>query len=163
MLYKTLILPIFDYCDFVWDCVRQQDSQTLQKLQNMVLKNVLQVERLTPTDFVHQTLNMPYLHMRCKQHTADMMYKVHNQLVPARVQDMFEHVQDTSNCVTRQSQSNNFGISRHRLEMGKRYFSHRGPVVWQHTPEILKAAPSYKAFCTEIRELWKVDGDLEIT
>ena len=163
MLYKTLILPIFDYCDFVWDCVNQQDSQTLQKLQNMALKNVLQVDRLTPTDYVHQTLNMPYLHIRRKQHTASMMYKVQNQLVPTGLQGMFEHVQNTSGRVTRQSESNNFHIPRRRLELGKRCFSHRGPVVWQYTPEILKSAPSYKAFCTGIRELWRVDGDLGIT
>ena len=163
MLYKTLILPIFDYCDFVWDCLSQQDSLTLQKLQNMALKNILQVDRQASTEFIHKTLNLPYLHVRRKQHTAGMMYKVNNGLIPTSLQNLFEHVQNNAPRITRQSQSDNFRVPRCRLNLGKRCFRHRGPVIWQHTPDILKSAPSYKAFCTGIRELWKVDGDLGIT
>ena len=112
MLYKTLILPIFDYCDFVWDCLSQHDAQTLQKLQNMALKNVPQVDQLTLMIAVHETVALPYLHIRQKQHTAGMMYKVSNDQVPEGVKILFRHVQNVSTRITRQSQSNNFCIPR---------------------------------------------------
>ncbi len=46
MLYKTLTLPIFDYCDFVWDSLSPRDTMTLQKLQNMALENVFHLHKL---------------------------------------------------------------------------------------------------------------------
>ena len=43
MLYETLILPLFDYCDVVYGGLNQKDSMTLQKLQNFSLKSMLKV------------------------------------------------------------------------------------------------------------------------
>ena len=92
-----------------------------------------------------------------------MMYKVDRGEVPAAVFDLFYYMQADCTRLTRQSVSNNYCIPKRRLEQGKRCITHRGPVIWQCVPEILKAAPSYKSFCLVIRELWKVDGDLGIT
>ena len=69
-LYRSLVLPIFDYADFVWDCLSQQDTLTLQKLQNMALRNILNVPRLTPTEHIHTQLNQDKLDTRRKKHTA---------------------------------------------------------------------------------------------
>ena len=33
-LYKTLMLSLFEYRDVIYDCVYQQDSEKLQKMQN---------------------------------------------------------------------------------------------------------------------------------
>ena len=60
-LYRSLVLPIFDYADYVWDCLSQQDSLTIQKLQNMALKNILHVPRITPTEQIHAQLNQDML------------------------------------------------------------------------------------------------------
>ena len=37
-LYKTLMIPLFDSGDVVYDCIYQQDSEKLQKLQNTALQ-----------------------------------------------------------------------------------------------------------------------------
>ena len=34
MIYKTFILPIFDYCDSVWVCFNRGDIDQLEHLQN---------------------------------------------------------------------------------------------------------------------------------
>ncbi len=34
LLYKTLMAPVFDYADVVYDCLNSRDSHTLQRLQN---------------------------------------------------------------------------------------------------------------------------------
>ena len=33
-LYKTLILPVYDYCNFIYFGINCSDKETLQKLQN---------------------------------------------------------------------------------------------------------------------------------
>ncbi len=73
-LYRSLVLPIFDYVDYVWDCLSQQDALTLQKLQNMALKNILNVPRITPTEQIHTQLNQDMLQTRRQKHTAAFMY-----------------------------------------------------------------------------------------
>ena len=39
MLYKTLCVSIFDYCDIVYDTLSQKNITRLQKLQNSALRN----------------------------------------------------------------------------------------------------------------------------
>ena len=34
LVYNTIILPIFDYCDIAWSSLLQQDQDRLQRLQN---------------------------------------------------------------------------------------------------------------------------------
>ena len=41
LLYKTLILPIFDYGDIVYAGINKQDSDTLQKPQNVACRAIL--------------------------------------------------------------------------------------------------------------------------
>ncbi len=38
MFYKTLILPIIDYGDIIYDGVSQKNAVALQRLQNMAFK-----------------------------------------------------------------------------------------------------------------------------
>ncbi len=47
MHYKTLIFPVFDYCDYIVNGMTQQDSETLQKLQNMCFTNILHTDYRT--------------------------------------------------------------------------------------------------------------------
>lgn len=60
-LYKTLILPIYDYCDYVYYSVNQTDKEFLQKLQNCAFRTILRVEWLTSTAYTHETLCMDTL------------------------------------------------------------------------------------------------------
>ena len=54
MLYETLILPLFDYCDYVYHCLTRRDCNTLKKMQNCRLRRILRCERFTPVSYVHQ-------------------------------------------------------------------------------------------------------------
>ena len=54
MLYRTLILPLFDYCDFPYHCLCQRDQYILQKLQNCSLRIIIQCRKLTPTGDLHE-------------------------------------------------------------------------------------------------------------
>ena len=56
-LYKSLILPIFDYAYCIYDCLTQQDLYQLQKLQNCAMCNILQCPRLEHTVIMHSELN----------------------------------------------------------------------------------------------------------
>ena len=54
--------PRFNFCDFLLVKITEQDAECLQKLQNCALRTILRVDRLTPTAYTHETLNMCTLH-----------------------------------------------------------------------------------------------------
>ena len=44
-LYKTLILPLFDYGDVLYDCLFQKDTAILQRLQKCAMRSMLNTNR----------------------------------------------------------------------------------------------------------------------
>ncbi len=125
-LYRSLVLPIFDYADYVWDCLTQQDTLTLQKLQNMALKNILNVPRLTPTDHIHTTLKQDRLENRRRKHTAACMYDIHHGTAPRCLNEMFIRLNQIHNRQTRRNNDLNYYVPRMNLEMSKHNFKYRG-------------------------------------
>ena len=75
MLYKTLILPIFYYNDYVYDAVSDRDSYGLQKLQNCSQRILTRSDRYTSVHAMHRQLEMPWLDERHKTNTAKYMDK----------------------------------------------------------------------------------------
>ena len=88
-LYKTLIAPIFDYGDIVYDALCKRDSDCLQKLQNRALRIILKSGKRAPTREMHQTCKLNYLSDRRKIHAMQYMCKVENSLVPPAVESLF--------------------------------------------------------------------------
>ena len=78
-VYKQLILPIFDYVDYVYDCICQRDAKILQRLQNLSLKSILRVDKWKSTAEVHYTSVMEMLDVRREGHGCNEMNKVHYQ------------------------------------------------------------------------------------
>ena len=73
IIYKTLILQNFDYCQFLMVNISQQDAVSIQKLQNCAFWNLLGVARLTTRTY--DTLNMDALHDGHTKHAATQDYK----------------------------------------------------------------------------------------
>ena len=44
LLYKTLIVPIYDYCDHIYFPISVNNADSLQKLQNIALRSIVRAE-----------------------------------------------------------------------------------------------------------------------
>ena len=117
MLYQTLILPIFDYGDIIYNCLSQKDAVMLQRLQNMSLKTILKANKRTSTAAIHDELNIT-LGTRCNMHCATQMYRVQQNLVPQTVAEMFQPVVPSGNITTQSDKRNNYIIPHCRLDFG---------------------------------------------
>ena len=131
-LYKSLVLPIYDYNDFIYDCIPLKSSVMLQHLQNLCFKMILKVDAQTPTVDVHAEMNMDMLAVRRAKHTAVEMFKIEQHLVPETVQCLFNKKQQCHE--TRSCTRGDYDIPRKRLEYGKRCFSVRGRKLWHTLP-----------------------------
>ena len=162
MLYKTLILPIIDYADIIYDGMSQKNSMALQRVQNMAFKSILKVPKLTATTQIHADLDMLTLNQRRTMHTATQMYKIHTHDCPHYVEWLFECRGDQSNHCTRAAVIGDFTIPRLRLEQSKRCFTYRGSVTWDGLPLWLKLSPDVTQFKANIKQ-WLLDGDNDVT
>ncbi len=162
MLYKTLILPIIDYGDIIYDGMSQKNAMALQRVQNMAFKNILKAPRLTPTAKIHEDLNILTLQQRRLMHGATQMYKVHTGTCPSTTLNLFVRRKDISAQTTRACTIGDFNIPRVKLQCTKRCFMYRGPIIWDSLPRHLKTLPDQDQFKTLIRK-WLLDGDNDVT
>ena len=150
-LYKTLILPIFDYCDYVYYMLNNRCRDMLQRLQNCALKNILQVNRRTPTAQIHTELEIPMLNVRRDVHVAEQMYKFVNKQGPPECCDMFTFVNETHQRNTRAASNLLLQVPKRRIkttERGMRYF---GPVTWNKVTLETRSSINLEAFKTQLR------------
>ena len=158
MLYKTLILPIIDYGDIIYDGMSQRNAMALQRVQNMAFKNILKAPKLTPTAKIHGDLNMLTFKQRRYMHGASQMYKVHTGICPTTTLKLFVRRTNISSHCTRASTTGDFNIPHVRLQCTKRCFTYKGPMIWDSLPRHLKLLPNQDQFETHIRK-WLLDGD----
>ena len=157
MLYKTLILPIIDYGDIIFDGINQKDAVVLQKVQNMAFKSILQVPKWTSTATTHAELDMLTLSQRRFLHTAKQMFKVDRGLCPPQILVKFQRRSDISNVHTRSSTMGNFEIPNYRLHQSRRNFVYRGML-----PLDLRSIEDIDTFVSSTKQ-WLIDGDVGLT
>ena len=68
LLFKSLILPHFDYCDVVWGNAGTSHLSRLDKLQNTAGKVILGLPRRFPTDVLLEMLDWKRLSDRRSTH-----------------------------------------------------------------------------------------------
>ena len=74
-LYKTMILPIMEYGDILYDGTNQKLMGKLQVLQHRCLRTCLLPKQHIPTIRLHEVGNIAKLEMRRKMHLQLYMYK----------------------------------------------------------------------------------------
>ena len=64
MVYKSMIMPYFDYADIAYQKVPGVDLEKIQRLQNMALKVCLNVGKFEETEVIHRRAKIPLLSNR---------------------------------------------------------------------------------------------------
>ena len=133
-LYKSLVLPLFDFNDFIYDCLSSNDTYTLQKLQNAAFRNILRSDSCASIVSIHEKLAMPLLERRRFWHTANEMYKVVNSLAPLHIVNRFAFVDEVTGVVTQASHCGDLYMPPCRLQKTKHSFVYCGIMVWKSIP-----------------------------
>ena len=93
-IYKTMILPVLEYGDVLYDGVNKKLIGKLQTIQNRCLRTCLLPQEHTPTIRLHEICGIGNLVMRRKMHLQLYMFKqkhnvdlVNNRTVCTRAHD----------------------------------------------------------------------------
>ena len=73
-IYKSMLLPYFDYADVIFDKANLKDINKLQTLQNKCLRLCTGRDRRFDTDRAHKLANVPLLKDRRSAHVRNFMF-----------------------------------------------------------------------------------------
>ena len=143
-IYHTMILPLFDYCDIVWDNLPQYQVERLQKLQNRIARIICRRGYETRSADLRQKLNWKTLSERRKEHKAVTIHKIMNGNAPSYLTNSLSTVNEGTSYNLRGK--NNLTLPLPRTEYGKRSFLFSGAQVWNSLPSNLKTEKSLNIF-----------------
>ena len=75
LFYKSYIMPIFDYCDVVWQQCTSQESTRLELLHNLAIKSILHKSRFDSASTPRQQLGVTSLEHRRRLHLSQQVLK----------------------------------------------------------------------------------------
>ena len=87
ILYKAMILPLFDYCCVIWDGCGKTNQQYLEKLQRRAAE-IIEGHRVNQTDLIH-IISWPSLGLRRVYHICLLVHKCLNNMAPEYLLDEF--------------------------------------------------------------------------
>ena len=149
-IYNALIMPHFDYCSPVWDCLSGYLSDKLQKLQNRAARVITKSPFDASSNHLLSTLSWERLSLRRKKQKALMMYKTMNDLAPEYLQSLFSQRHSAYNL---RNSEGRLTLSKPSTNYLKRSFSYSGAMLWNNLPKNLKNAASVEHFRRNIKKV----------
>lgn len=149
-LYNTMILPLFDYCDVVWQGCGKVNADALERIQRRAARLILPLVGFE-TDNLMESLHLVPLLTRRNVHSAIFARKCLEGLVPSYLVDYFKLKQSVHSYATRNADTNIY-LPKVKLEIAKRSFYYSGAIAYNSLPKELKSKKSFLAFEHYIKE-----------
>ncbi len=145
MLYKSLMIPTFDYGDVVYSCATKESLNKLQIVQNRACRVILREGRRANIDQMHKRLKLLKLDDRRELHMQCLCHRnIHNDSKTG-LDTFFEQVEHVGR-VTRFANNMNLKIKNFRTDKGRQAISYRGPISWNKLDNNLKLCEKFASF-----------------
>ena len=149
-IYNALILPHFDYCSPVWDCLSGQSSDKLQKLQNRAARVITKLPFDTNSNHLLDSLKWEKLSLRRKKQKGLIMYKTIHDLAPEYLQRLFSQRDAEYNL---RNLEGKLTLPKPNTNYLKRSFCYSGACLWNNLPQYLRNADSIGQFKRTIKQV----------
>ncbi len=121
MLYKSLVLPMFDYGDTLYMHASEEQLSMLQVMRNKFAQIILRAQPLDSTASLHNRSKIIKLVNRRKLHFAVLVFKCMKGLVPAYLSEKLVLVPMDRGRITR---SNTRGICKSPIQICTELINH---------------------------------------
>ena len=135
-IYKSMILPYFDYGDVIYSTANQDGLDKLQRLQNRSLKICKGLNIRYSTNALHRLTKMPMLKVRRTAHISNFM---HGRL-------KHDFLLDNREVRTRAHDAPLFKVAVPRVETFKRAIGYAGSLQWNNLPADTRSIKDSKLF-----------------
>ena len=134
-IYKSLIVPHFDYADVCYDAMTTQNAKKLQTLQNSCIRICLQRDRRSNVASLHRDSKLLTLTERRNIHSCNLVYNGLAGMSTQGINNMFHHIADTRERTTRASTSLMLEVPIGKREISKSNLKWRGATYYNQLPE----------------------------
>ena len=135
-IFKSMIIPYFDYGDVIYNSAGQEGLDKLQRLQNRCLKICKGFNKRFDTKDLHVITKIPMLASRRSAHINNFMY---NRL---RIQSLV----DKRDIRTRAHDAPVFKVEIPNVETYKRSVRYAGALQWNNLSKETRNITTFKAF-----------------
>ena len=155
-MYKSFILPQFDYADIVWDNCSGTLSNMLENLRLESIRIILGAVRGTSHEKLYKEYGFCSLKERRKRHKLFMFHKMINHQCPGYLSHLVPPLVSTTNPYHRR-RSHERVIPAHKTELYANSFIPSTTQLWNTLPQNIQTNPSIsllKIFFCQQMTLW---------
>ena len=91
IMYKSFILPHFDYGDVIWDNCTQTLSNELEEIHLDALRTIVGTVRGTSHNLLYRESGFTCLKERRRRHKLILYFKIVNDITPAFLKTLYPH------------------------------------------------------------------------
>ena len=142
-IYKSMLLPYFDYADIIFHKANTKEVGKLQTLQNKCLRICLGRERRFDTNRAHKLAKVPFLEDRRTAHACNFMFKRKDN----------KSLLNRREIRTRAHDAPLFLVPIPRCEAFKRSVSFYGSSLWNELKVDIRNTVSYDVFKARQKEV----------
>lgn len=144
-LYTTMVLPVIEYCDVVYDNCTIADSLAIERVQRRAALMCTGAYRHTSTDSLLADLGWQPLRIRREIHKLGLLYKILTSLVPPYLNQLIPS-QPRNVYSLRSRSDNSIPIPPSRLSSTRSAFVHSTIKLWNKLPLDIRIANSVGIF-----------------
>ena len=150
IIYKSIILPHFDYADAIWQSTSKTSLDSLQKLQNRAGRIILKLNPYlhTPVLQIHDILGWNKLSCRQNEHMYIMMFKILHGLTPGYLKsDLVFKVYNYS-----LRSNGNLNLPKPKTNNCKRTFFYRGASMYNQLSLHARNSSTVQSFKLNVQD-----------
>ena len=140
-MYKSFILPIFDYGDVIWDGCTKYLSDELENLNLEAIRTIIGAVRGTSHEKLYRESGLCPLQERRRRHKLHFYHKLVNGNAPKYLIDLLPPLMSTINPYHRRRPLER-KIPRSRTEVHVKSFFPSTTRLWNELPEYIQASHS---------------------
>ena len=149
-MFKSFILPQFDYCDSLWDNCTDSLSDELENFNLECIRTIIGAVRGTSHNKLYNESGLLTLKERRRRHKLTLFYKIINRLTPDYIREYLPPLVSELNPYHRRNP-----LERHvplcRLELYKNSFFPATTVAWNRLPDSVKNSTSVTQFKNHLK------------
>lgn len=143
-LYKTMILPILEYCNVIYDNCTLRDSLALDNVQRRAALICTGAYRHTSNESLLAELGWQPLYIRRQTHKLILLFKIVHSLTPAYLRRLLHQPAETPYGLRNRTNAS-LPVPYSRLSSTKNAFAHSAIKAWNSLPEPIR---SCQLLCT---------------
>ena len=153
-LYKSMILPLLDYCDVIYNFCTMYESEQLDKLQKQASLLCTSVFRITSNEKLLKELGRPKLTNRRTRHRLVLFYKILNYLIPQYLKHLCNLMPHNTNYYQLR-RNNSFLVPLILRESFSKSYFPKTIRAWSKQPNDEKQTQSLDIIKTNTRSLYE--------